>query len=457
MNFVYLIGIGGIGMSALARYYNHAGAIVAGYDRTPSKLTSELEKEGIRIHYEDDIALIPPEFTSYKEKTLVIYTPAIPDNHSEYQYFLKNGYNIVKRSRALGNIASQKRCLAISGTHGKTTTSTLLAHILTQSGKGCTAFLGGISKNYHSNLLLDKRDYLVAEADEFDRSFLQLYPEMAVITSTDADHLDIYSTHNKIKEAFLEFASQVKPDGALIVKKGTDIDLSSVKAERVYEYSYDIPCDFYASSIKVLEDGFFNFDLNYPGGVIKNCTVGIPGWINIENSIAASSIALLEGISPEDLKNSLKTFAGVERRLDIRVKNEKCSYVDDYAHHPKELSSAISSLREIFAGRKITGIFQPHLYTRTRDFAEEFAKSLSLLDELILLDIYPAREEPIEGVTSEIIYKNVSLDSKIMLHKEELINYLAKIDIDVLVTFGAGDIDRFVNPITQLVSAKSKC
>lgn len=457
MNFVYLIGIGGIGMSAIARYYNHAGAIVAGYDRTPSKLTSELEKEGIRIHYEDDVALIPSEFTSCKEKTLVIYTPAIPDNHSEYQFFLKNGYNIIKRSRALGNIASQKRCLAISGTHGKTTTSTLLAHIFTQSGRGCTAFLGGISKNYHSNLLLDKRDYLVAEADEFDRSFLQLYPEMAVITSTDADHLDIYSTHNKIKEAFSEFASQVKSDGALIVKKGTDLDLSAVKAKKVYEYSYDIPCDFYASSIKVLKDGFFNFDLNYPDGVIQNCTVGIPGWINIENSIAASSIALLEGISPEEIKNSLKTFAGVERRLDIRVKNEKCAYVDDYAHHPKELSSAISSLREIFAGRKITGIFQPHLYTRTRDFAEEFAKSLSLLDELILLDIYPAREEPIEGVTSEIIYKDVKLDSKIMLHKEELINYLAKIDIDVLVTFGAGDIDRFVNQITQLVFAKSKC
>jgi len=452
MNYVYLIGTGGIGMSALARYYNHAGAVVAGYDRVCSKLTSELESEGISIHYDDNVALIPEEFIQNRDETLIIYTPAVPVTHSEYQYFLNNGYRIVKRSLALGNLASSKRCLAVAGTHGKTTTSTLLAHIFTHSGKGCTAFLGGISKNYHSNLLLDKGEFLVAEADEFDRSFLQLYPEIAVITSSDADHLDIYNNHAMIKEAFAEFASQVKPEGALILKKDLGLDLTNVKAGRVYEYSYDKPSDFYASSISAINGGFFRFDLNYPGGIIKDCTVGVPGWVNVENGIAAAAIALLGAIPPEAVKVALSTFLGVERRFDIRVNNSRYAYIDDYAHHPKELSSAISSMREIFRGRRLTGIFQPHLYTRTRDFADGFAESLSMLDELILLEIYPARELPVKGVTSEIIFKNVTIDNKIMLKKEELMENLASREIDVLVTFGAGDIDRFVAPITEMLT-----
>lgn len=457
MNYVYLIGAGGIGMSALARYYNHAGAVVAGYDRVCSKLTSELEDEGIRLHYEDDVRQIPEEFINNREKTLVIYTPAVPVTHCEYQYFLSNGYRIVKRSLALGNLASSKRCLAVAGTHGKTTTSTLLAHIFTHSGVGCTAFLGGISKNYHSNLLLDKGDYLVAEADEFDRSFLQLFPEIAVITSADADHLDIYSNHEHIREAFAAFASQVKSEGALVLKKNLGLDLSSLKVKRVYEYSYDKECDFYASSINLTDGGFFSFDLNFPGGKIEDCTVGVPGWVNVENSIAAASVAILSGVPPTAVKEAIKTFRGVERRFDIRLDNGKCAYVDDYAHHPKELSSAISSIRNIFRGRKITGIFQPHLYTRTRDFRGEFAESLSMLDELILLDIYPARELPIEGVTSDIIFKDVKLKDKIMVKKEELMDTLAKREIDVLVTFGAGDIDRFVAPITEMLRKRVKC
>ncbi len=457
MNYVYLIGAGGIGMSALARYYNHAGAVVAGYDRVCSKLTSELEDEGISLHYEDDIRLIPKEFTENRENTLVIYTPAVPVSHSEYQFFLNNGFRIVKRSLALGNIASAKQCLAVAGTHGKTTTSTLLAHIFTHTGVGCTAFLGGISKNYHSNLLLDKGNYLVAEADEFDRSFLQLFPEIAVITSADADHLDIYSNQKHIREAFSMFASQVKGDGALVLKKDLGLDLSSLKVKRVYEYSYDKECDFYASSIKLYDGGFFKFDLNFPGGKIEECTVGVPGWVNVENCIAAASVAILSGIPPVAVKEAIKTFQGVERRFDIRLNNSKCSYIDDYAHHPKELSSAISSIRNIFSNRKITGIFQPHLYTRTRDFSEGFAESLSMLDELILLDIYPARELPIEGVTSEIIFRDVRLKNKIMVKKEELMEILAKREIDVLVTFGAGDIDRFVAPITEMLTERVKC
>ena len=442
-------------MSALARYYNHAGATVAGYDRVCSNLTSELESEGIQIHYEDNISLIPEVFKENKEETLVIYTPAVPSSHSEYQYFLKNGYKIVKRSLALGNIASTKKCLAVSGTHGKTTTSTMLAHIFKQSGKGCTAFLGGISKNYHSNLLLDKGEFLVAEADEFDRSFLQLFPEIALITSVDADHLDIYKNHETLKEAFVSFASQVKPDGSLIIKKNLNLDLSKINVKNIYRYSYDQPCDFYASGITIIDGGFFHFDLNYPKGIIDNCTIGVPGWVNVENGIAAASIALLSGISPDAVKSALSTFEGVERRFDIRVNTKKCAYIDDYAHHPKELASAISSMRNIFKGRKLTGIFQPHLYTRTRDFASEFAGSLSQLDELILLDIYPARELPIEGVTSEIIFKDVKLEHKIMLKKEELMSYLGTRDIDVLVTFGAGDIDRFVPLITEML--KKRC
>ena len=413
-------------MSAIARYFKHAGCNVSGYDRTPTKLTAALEAEGIRIHYEERPDLIPTEI----DETLVIYTPAIPAQMKELVMVFEKGYRVVKRSRALGEIASSQKCLAISGTHGKTTTSTLLAHILNHSGEGCNAFLGGISKNYHTNLLLSKNPVLVAEADEFDRSFLQLFPDIAAITSCDADHLDIYSDHDHVKGAFREFASQVK--GALVVRKGVDVEFET-KA-RIYTYSYDEQADFYASEIKVDECGYFHFTLHYPMGEIEDCTVGIPGWINVENGIAAAAVALLHGTSPQMVKSALATFSGVERRFDIHLNTPKCSYIDDYAHHPKEISAAISSIRNIFPGRRLCAIFQPHLFTRTRDFYREFAESLSALDELILLPIYPARELPIEGISSEMILELVTIPDKKIVSKEELMKELESRDIDILIT-----------------------
>ena len=447
MKNAYFIGIGGIGMSAIARYYNHAGYNVSGYDKTPSKLTAALEQEGISIHYTDDISFIPQD----KDETLVIYTPAIPKDMGELVYVMENGYRTVKRSLALGEIASTQQCLAIAGTHGKTTTSTLLAHIYTHSEVGCSAFLGGISKNYHSNLILSKNQVIVAEADEFDRSFLQLFPDIAAITSTDADHLDIYGDTNTIRAAFAEFAGQIKPSGHLIMKKGIELDLSGVKA-KVHTYSFNEQADFYATNISVVEGGYSKFDLNWPGGVIGDCVMGVPGWINAENAIAASACALLGGVSPEKVKAALAAFSGVERRMDVHLNTPEVTYIDDYAHHPKELSSTIASIRNIFPHRKICGIFQPHLYTRTRDFALEFAQSLSMLDELILLDIYPARELPIEGVTSKIIFDDVTIENKIMLQKENVLEHLEnRKDIDILVTFGAGDIDRLIVPIREML------
>ena len=440
----YFLGIGGIGMSAIARYFNHAGYNVSGYDRTPSPLTAQLEAEGISIHYQDRPDLIPQDV----EKTFVIYTPAIPEDLGEYQEVLRRGYPICKRSRALGEIARGQECLAVSGTHGKTTTSTLLAHILTDSGEGCNAFLGGISKNYGTNLLLSENKVLVAEADEFDRSFLQLYPEIAVITATDADHLDIYADRAHVLEAFGEFASQVDPEGALIIKKGVEVPLEGVGA-MVYRYSYDSPCDFYAADIKPLEGGYFDFTLVHPGGGIPHCKVGVPGWVNVENAVAASAIALLHGVEPDAIRKALESFSGVKRRFDIHVNTPKCAYIDDYAHHPNEIRAAIGSIRNIFPGRRICGIFQPHLYTRTRDFADDFADALGGLDELIMLPIYPARELPIEGVNSEMILDKVKGPRKELVSKEELMAHLKARSIDCLVTFGAGDIDRFIQPIEE--------
>lgn len=451
---VYLIGIGGIGMSALARYYNHAGCIVAGYDRTESKLTQELIEEGMKIHYDDKASNIPESFKESVADTLVIYTPAVPADSEELGYFREKEYQVIKRSRALGHIASGKKTFAVAGTHGKTTTSTLLSHIMESSGKGCTAFLGGISKNYHTNLLLSKNDILVAEADEFDRSFLQLWPHVGVITSVDPDHLDIYDNRNSFREAFGEFASQIDSDGFLVVKDEIDNSvLKDVKA-KIYRYSYMSRCDFFASDIAIYDGGFFRFNLNYPGGVIEGCTVGIPGWVNVENGIAASAAALLGGVAPEKVKQALESFKGVERRFDIRIKSDKCSYIDDYAHHPKEISAAISSIRNIFPDKKLTGIFQPHLYTRTRDFANEFAESLSALDSLILLDIYPARELPIPGVSSQIIFDKVTIADKRLITKDLLLEELGKREIETLITFGAGDIDRFIEPLTTYIKKR---
>ena len=445
---IYFIGIGGIGMSAIARYYNFKGYRVSGYDRTPSDLTRALEEEGISVHYEDNTGLIPGDSAT----TLVIYTPAIPSDMKELVYVREHGYRVIKRSAMLGEISRGQRCLAVAGTHGKTTTSTLLAHILTSCGEGCTAFLGGISKNYGTNLLMSHTPTIVAEADEFDRSFLQLHPEIAVITSMDADHLDIYSDLDHVREAFREFASQTT--GTVITRLGLDITSSDTKA-RVMRYSYDdARADFYAGNIRCDDCGYFTFDLNWPDGVIHDCRCGVPGWVNVENSIAAAAIALTYGIRPDDIRNAIATFSGVKRRFDIHLNTPDCSYIDDYAHHPKELESAVSSIREMFPGRKLTAVFQPHLYTRTRDFADGFASALSAVDRLILLDIYPAREEPIPGVTSGIIFDRVTCPDKVMIPKTGLMTLLEKEPVDILVTFGAGDIDRFTGPITAMLEKR---
>jgi UDP-N-acetylmuramate--alanine ligase len=448
MKNVYFIGIGGIGMSALARYYKFKGLNVAGYDRTPSELTGKLEAEGIAVHYEDRPDLVPVD----KAETLVVYTPAIPADLQELQKVMNEGYNVLKRSRTLGEITRGQRCLAVAGTHGKTTTSTLTAHILTQTGEGCSAFLGGISRNYGTNLLMSQNNTVVVEADEFDRSFLQLFPEIAVITSVEADHLDIYGDYEHVVEAFRNFASQVS--GTVIVKKGAPVTQEHTRA-KVLTYHYtDSEADFYAIGPKPDSLGYFHYDLRWPGGVLKDIRVGAPGWVNAENSIAAAAIALTYGLDPEGVKAAIGTFEGVKRRLEVHVNTPSLSYIDDYAHHPSELTSAITSMRDIFPGRKLTGIFQPHLYTRTRDFAADFAKALSAVDKLILLDIYPAREEPIPGVTSEMIFKDVTAPEKVLLKKEELMDYLADEPLDVVATFGAGNIDRFIEPITQLVKSR---
>lgn len=444
----YFIGIGGIGMSAIARYFKFKGLNVAGYDKTESELTDTLQKEGIDVHYVDNVDFIPKDI----ENTLVVYTPAIPHDLKELKYVMDNGYNVFKRSKVLGEITDGERCLAVSGTHGKTTTSTLTAHILDESGEGCSAFLGGISKNYDTNLLMSHTPTVVVEADEFDRSFLQLHPEIAVITAMDADHLDIYGDLEHVHEAFKAFASQVS--GTVIAKLGLDITSKDTNA-KILRYHYNDPkADFYARNPQPDKLGYFSFDIVWPGGVIEGVKCGTPGWVNVENSVAAAAICLTYGLKPEAIKHAIGTFQGVKRRLDIHVNTEKISYIDDYAHHPKELSTAISSMRDIFPGRKLTAIFQPHLYTRTRDFADDFAAALSKVDKLILLDIYPAREEPIPGVTSEIIFDKVTAPEKVMLHKEELMGYLEKEPVDVLITFGAGNIADFIAPITELLGKR---
>ena len=444
MKNVYFIGVGGIGMSALARYYNIKGYRVSGYDKTPSGLTAQLEEEGIEVHYEDRPDLVPAS----GEDTLVIWTPAIHEL-KELDLVREKGYRVVKRAFALGEVAKGKRCLAVAGTHGKTTTSTLTAHIFRESGEGCTAFLGGVSRNYGTNLLVSDNDVIVAEADEFDRSFHCLFPEIAVITAIDADHLDIYGDYAHVLEAFKIFASQVS--GAVIAKKGIPLSAKDTPAQFL-TYHYNNPeADFHAENIRTDDCGHFIYDLRHPGGLLEGVRVGTPGRVNAENSVAAAAIALTYGLDPEAVKHAVGTFEGVKRRLEIHVNKPGVAYVDDYAHHPAELAAAIASLRDIFPGRKITAVFQPHLYTRTRDFAPEFAKSLSAVDKLILLPIYPAREEPIPGVTSDIILNDVTAPERVLVEKEKLMEYLGKEPVDVLVTFGAGNIDRFIGPITELL------
>ena len=382
----------------------------------------------------------------------MIYTPAVPESFGELQYVLNNGYKVVKRSRALGEITRDQTLLAVAGTHGKTTTSTLIAHILTESGDGCSAFLGGISKNYGSNLLMSRGSTVVAEADEFDRSFLQLHPAIAVITAMDADHLDIYGDLEHVQEAFREFASQVHE--TIILKYGLPIRPDQVSA-RIFTYHFDdARADFHSTNLRLDGSGHYTFDLVYPGGTLKDIRSGALGWVNVENSVAAAAACLCYGADGQKVRHAIGSFQGAQRRLDEHVNRPGLVYIDDYAHHPAELASAISSIRGIFPGRKITGVFQPHLYTRTRDFAPEFASALSALDKLILLDIYPAREEPIPGVTSELIFKDVTAPEKMLIRKEELMDTLAGEKLDVLVTFGAGNIDRFIEPITTMLNGR---
>ena len=448
LKYVYFIGIGGIGMSAIARWYKYKGYDVSGYDRTPSDLTGKLSEEGIDVHYDDDPSRIPADVAA----TLVIYTPAIPESLKELQYVKEHGYRVVKRSMALGEITRDQICLAIAGTHGKTTTSTLVAHILTESGEGCSAFLGGISKNYGSNLLMSGNSIVVAEADEFDRSFLQLHPDIAAITAMDADHLDIYGDLEHVQEAFRQFASQVHE--TIILKYGLPIRQEEVSA-RIFSYHFDNPgADFRSANLRLAPDGHYTFDLVYPGGTLTDIRSGALGWVNVENAVAAAAICLCHGVDGQKVRHAIGSFKGARRRLDEHVNKPGLVYIDDYAHHPAELESAISSLRGIFPGRRLTGVFQPHLYTRTRDFAPGFAQALSGLDKVILLPIYPAREEPIPGVTSELIFKDITAPEKVMAGKDELLPLLEKEPLEVLGTFGAGDIDRFVEPITCMLEKR---
>ncbi|MBQ9660096.1 MAG: UDP-N-acetylmuramate--L-alanine ligase [Bacteroidales bacterium] len=445
---IYFIGIGGIGMSAIARYYKFKGLDVSGYDRTPSELTHALEAEGIRVHYEDDPQCIPSDIA----RTLVVYTPAVPADLRELVYVQERGYRVIKRSRMLGEITSGQTCLAVAGTHGKTTTSTLVAHILTEGGPGCSAFLGGISKNYGTNMLVSHTPTVVAEADEFDRSFHQLHPTIASISAMDADHLDIYGDLAHVQEAFRIFASQVSE--TLILKYGLPIAPEDTPA-KIFTYHFDDPrAHFHSTNLRLDATGHYTYDLVYPGGVLSDIRVGTIGWVNVENSIAAAAICLCYGLDAQKVRHAIGTFEGAQRRLDVHLNTPGLTYIDDYAHHPAELESAITSIRQVFPGRRITGIFQPHLYTRTRDFAPEFARALSLLDKLILLDIYPAREEPIPGVSSEIIFRDVTAPEKVLTTRDELLSLLEKEQIDVLVTLGAGNIDRFIHPITEMLEKR---
>lgn len=443
-NNVYFIGIGGIGMSAIARYFKFKGCSVSGYDRTPSELTAQLEEEGIRVHYTDSPEMVP----SGIDDTLVVYTPAIPDDMEELQYVRSKGYRLLKRSRILGEITKGQKCLAVAGTHGKTTTSTLVAHILTSSGEGCSAFLGGISKNYGTNFLVSDTPTVVVEADEFDRSFHQLHPDISVITAMDADHLDIYGDLEHVQESFRIYASQVS--GYLILKLGLPVSPDITKA-KIYTYHLnDSKADFYAENMHIDGFGHYTYDLVSPFGRIESIRVGTLGWVNVENSIAAAAECLCYGIDADEIKKAIGTFSGAKRRLDEHINRPGMTYIDDYAHHPAELAAAISSIREMFPERHLTAVFQPHLYTRTRDLAPEFAEVLSKVDRLVLLDIYPAREEPIPGITSEIILDAATAPEKILIPKEKLLEYLKETGPDVLVTFGAGNIDRFIEPITEI-------
>lgn len=450
---VYFVGAGGIGMSALARYFMSKGVVVAGYDKTPSELTRQLEKEGMLIHYEENVEMIP-HACQKAATTLVVYTPAVPSEHQEMVWFRENGFEIQKRAQVLGTLTRAHKGLCFAGTHGKTTTSTMCAHIMHQSHQDCNAFLGGISKNYGTNYILSKEsDYVVIEADEFDRSFHWLRPWMSVITSTDPDHLDIYGTPEAYLESFRHYTTLIQPGGALIIHRGLAMKADVQSGVRTFDYSLN-EGDFHAENI-VIDNGEITFDFVSPIETVRGIQLGQPIPINIENGIAAMAMAQLNGCTAEELRYGMKTYGGVDRRFDFKIKNDRHVFLSDYAHHPQEIFQSAKSIRELYRNRKITAIFQPHLYTRTRDFYREFANALSQLDEVILCDIYPAREKPIPGVTSQLIYDNLKEGvEKSMIKKNEVLDLVKSRDFDVLVILGAGDLDNYAAEITRIINSK---
>ena len=449
---VYFVGAGGIGMSAIARYYLKRGLVVAGYDKTPSELTRQLEHEGMLIHYEESVADIP-QACRQPQSCLIIYTPAIPADHQELVYFREHGFEIQKRAQVLGTLTRQHRGLCVAGTHGKTTTSTMCAHIMHQSALDCNAFLGGISKNYGTNYILSDSDYVVIEADEFDRSFHWLRPWMTVITSTDPDHLDIYGTKEAYLESFRHYTTLIQPGGALIIHRGLEMQEDLPQGVRRYDYALN-EGDFHAENIRI-GNGTITFDFVSPIESVPNIELGQPVPINIENGIAAMAMAQLNGCTAEDLRYGMKTYGGVDRRFDFKIKTDQLVFLSDYAHHPKEIYQSARSIRELYQGRHITAIFQPHLYTRTRDFYRDFADALSQLDEVVLTEIYPAREQPIEGVTSQLIYDNLKpgVDKKI-INKADVLDFIRDHTFDVLIVLGAGDLDNMVPQITDILKRK---
>lgn len=453
---IFMIGTGGIGMSALARYFAHSGKVVAGYDRSPSQLTSQLQNEGIAITFDEHVSFDDPAFAD-KEKTLVIYTPAVKPDNAFLQYFADKGFVIKKRSEILGEITKNYKTIAVAGTHGKTSISSMIGHLLKGSAVGCNTFLGGIPKNYGTNFLFDpESEIAVTEADEFDRSFLKLHPYFTVITSADADHLDIYGDRESLLESFNEFAAQTHPEGTLLLKKNAGIDTRAMAVKNIFTYALDdINADVFAENISINGE-IMHFDLVFPGGRFNNLEMQALGLMNIENAVAACFMANVAGACESEIRKGLKSFAGVQRRLDKQLISDKVVYIDDYAHHPEEIRALIRSVRAMYPGKKLTGIFQPHLYSRTRDFATGFAESLSQLDEAVLLDIYPAREKPIEGVTSALIFNDITMQDKWMLKKDELIDFLKHHEPEILLTIGAGDIDRLVKPIREMLENRFK-
>lgn len=449
---VYFLGAGGIGMSAIARYFLKKGLVVGGYDKTPSDLTRQLEKEGMLIHYEEDLEMIP-HICKQKDSCLVVYTPAIPEEHLELQYFRANGFEVQKRAQVLGTLTQTHKGLCVAGTHGKTTTSTMCAHIMHQSQLDCNAFLGGISKNYGTNYILSDSDFVVIEADEFDRSFHWLRPWMSVITSTDPDHLDIYGTKEAYLESFRHYTELIQPGGALIIHRGLEMEENLQDGVRRYDYALS-EGDFHAENIRIA-NGEITFDFISPIECVKDVQLGQPIPINIENGIAAMAMAQLNGCTAEELRYGMQTYGGVDRRFDFKIKTDSLVFLSDYAHHPKEILQSVKSIRELYKDKHITAIFQPHLYTRTRDFYNDFADALSLLDEVVLTEIYPAREEPIPGVTSGLIFDKLKEGvSKKMIRKDEVLDFVKERHFEVLVVLGAGDLDNLVPQITKLLKSK---